>query len=569
MNRESEEQIITWARTHVKEPWINFVEISAKINNGESLPYPRRIVNIPMSPFKADMAALYPLMRHLTGMLTFEPGNLFTIILNDKGDKILKAYLEETENNNYVAMIDIPLEKSWVGQAEKIIAAGELEGLRELLDALTHDKFNKRVNWVKISNLGFFRCFKDVMDRYYKTRSLVEYTSGAINAVLEIYRNDWIKFTPMPPVFQRTEELMKNILDIDMDHLQRILKSIVYKPDNLTTIPWIVLIYAEEFKIALKNSGKDPMVLTLNQDDLYNLEAERPIELAKEMARQTGAGFTLAIRFEALRNIIYESTIRPLPHKDDDAQLVVSKVLSFIRDYGVSWAAYPVPVPLKQYIRIPVKLLGLPYDINNLASEFLAKIAVKGLPLVVGSDATFAYVLLDKEKVQAVIISDLRRGGVPRVKTLPPEEFDEYFKGLKSDPNDLAERLEHVKYVLWDKVGWITFAYGIQMDLIRKLPQILDIKAISSAPRLPGLWWKMKGVKRILAEGGFAVYPNLQFKRVAEWAEKQGKLSIYQAVFQGLFERKRPKTRGLLYIRETIIAAIALIVFIILLILIL
>jgi len=240
-----------------------------------------------------------------------------------------------------------------------------------------------------------------------------------------------------------------------------------------------------------------------------------------------------------------------------------------LKNYGTDWAVYPVPVILKNYIRVPIKLFGLPYDINNLSASFLAKIAVRGLPLVIGSETSFALIILDQDTVKSVFIFDLNRGGIHRIKSVSPTELEECFRGLESDYNDTASRLEEAKFILWEKYGWVSFAFGMQQDFFMQLVRTFRPGFTSSILQIPKMWWRLKKIKKAVKSGGFAAYPDLQFRRAGEWVQRQGFWGIYQALLKAPFERKRPKTRGLLYIRESIIAAVVLILILILLILIL
>lgn len=543
----SQEEIVDWARRYCKIPWTHMVEAGRKILAGETLSQDEATVQIALTPFRVDYRAAFHLLRDTLGLLVFDPANLFTIILDSRGQKILKAYFENTRFNNYVELVDIDPSEPWLQPVETWIREGQWEKLRPFLARKMQEKYHQPVNWVKIANLNFFCAFKEVWDRYETTNNLGDYLIGAFQAIQKIYLHQWIKFTPTPPLFARLEELMTKILDIRIEDFA----AYPGQPPSLA-IPdqtgerLIIGLRSDDYAVAIDLGGPNCKELLLSFDITRGCQHMSLPALAKYLGRQAKARYALTVDYRAVRAILYDLANRPLPRNN----LAVSEtsfydILRLARNYRRQWAIWPVPLPLKGWVTLVAKLLGVPYGIHRLSHWFLPRFTHRTLPILMGYHTQNAIFLLDHDRPSAAVVIDLLNSGLKRVVSYPAHELQSAFKGMSESLDDIKEYLHRARFQMWDRVGWINYSVGIQKQLIEELLALVLGGEANSVLRVFRLWNRTRRLWQLLKRGALALYPDFLLARLWQWAKKEGLYTAAMAVLQIAFDTKQ--SRGYLF----------------------
>jgi len=538
----SDDELLRWSGENVKAPWLRICQCWDRISRGETVDGRDAALPIPLTPYRADMRALFYIMRDLNPLMIFEPANLFTIILDSTGTRILRAYMERTRMNAYISLDDVDPSGKWAVRALEIIASGDLSPLKDYLNEFMLSERGVNVNWVKIANIQFFGALKEALEEFQKDGSPTAFIDSAYKAVKKIYTNKWIAFSPKPKAFARLEELVggdRGIIRYEPSdlgqgspdpELQRML-------DDL----YLVVLRGRDFTIALRFSMKEPFSLLLDQD-VAGAYHEVPFRrLAREVSRGTGARMVLALQADALFGVLHECFLRPFPYVKNDAELVLGRLLYMVRGYRSQWAIHPVPIGLRWS------------NITNLSHWFLPKFILEGAMVTLGLLHRFAFIFLEQSAVRSALIIDMYDGGVKRVKTFPANELSQFFH-----TGSLRENLIRAKHHIWHKDGWVNYAIAVQASLVREVLKLNLSGSLTSIWRLPRAIPYLMRIWKIIRNEGIAVYPDRGLVELERWVKKTGRIKVWLTALQIPFDRTRPRRRGVLYVRETIAALFAL-----------
>ncbi|UCD84476.1 MAG: hypothetical protein JSU92_14610 [Deltaproteobacteria bacterium] len=550
---KSEEELINWARTQVKEPWLGIFRVAEKITRGSILTPEESEVAIPLSPFRADYRQLYFLFRELLPVFVFQPANLFIIVLDSEGKRIIRAYLQETRYSNFVSLKNIELSGQWGEKAEGFIAADDPRPLRDYLSDCFRDQAGE-INWVMIANIRLFKVLKEILDGLESNGGLSDYLVNVYLALKKIYANGWISFSPTPNILARLEDIFRKDM---IEYRSSDLFPQSYEPVSKSDI-FVIVLRGRDFTVALRLDPRDPGNLTVDKEVYDRLDRIPFRKLAKAAARKTGAKMAIALSLDPVVNLLYELVSRPLPYGSDDQITILRKLLSLIKNFKRQWTICPSPIALKNYVRLPARLLGLPYDITNLADWFLPQVIVQGSGIALGQHFRTALIILEGTSVQAVIILEHYDGGLRKVKTFPVSELHPLFERTGPGYRSIREAVIKAKHLIWEKDGWISFAVSIQKNLLSELRSLLLGKKLTSLFRLPFAFPDLVRIFKLLRKGGMVVYPDISLREANKWVKKRGRFWVYSSLIQIPFTRKRPRTRGLLYVKSTIIAAVIL-----------
>lgn len=554
-----EELLLKWASGNVKVPWLNMVKVASKVAKGEPLSESEKVLTIPLTPFEADYRVLYTAMDTFGGLLTWSPNNLFTIITDKDQSKILRAYIEVTRDHNFIDLIEINLDEPFLKDALTIIRSKNLYPLRRQLDDVCKKRFGKRINWVKIANIEFFSPFKEALESFNKTGDLVDYFSGALNAVMTIYEKDLIAFTPEPPAFARLRDLFTKILDIDTAHLN-LAQNIGPIPANKPQAKRIVmLLKGHQTLTGFSLGGSRPTLLTLDHELTQELLPLPITKVGKVCAQLSGADLVLTLRSEPIANLVYEALFHEMPYDREDTKIVLRKTLEIVRRYRELWSIYPTPFYLADHFRLPLKWLGNPCDINYLASWFLPGVIIDGEALFLGQHSHRTFVTLDGEKIKTIYSMEFYDGGIRKVTTRDPSEYEDIFTGMEHTYNGVKEQAINLGIRLWNEGhGFQNQVVVIQSGFMEALSEVGSLSIWKSPFRLLRLIKPIRKMIRIAKEGGIVTYPDAMLVSLEKWVRKVGRLNIYLPVLTVPFDRKRPRSRGLKYIGATV-AAVAVI----------
>jgi len=565
MMDDRQKNLLDWAAINAKKPWGKIVRASKIISKGDGITDEIAQVNIPLTPFKADYRQIYPIMKSFGGLITWSPNNLFTIILDRKEKSILRAYMEVAREHNFVKLIPIDPSAPFMIKALEIIKKGDLYPLREHLDNSCQELINEKVNWVKIANIEFFGAFMDNVESFEKSGDLGDWFLGALTAVGKIYDNELIRFTPEPPVFARLRELFTGILQINPDHLD--LKSIFgeFKIGSSLENEIGLFLVDHNQVVGFSFGGKEPEKLTIDPAITDKIKKTKmPFhKLAKLGHKLTGADHVIVLGIEPVANLVFEILYNRMPYDRESTKSIIRKFLEILRRFQEQWTMHPLPFYLNNYLRLPAKWLGNPYDINYLASWFLPGVIIDGEAIFLGQHNIRTYATLEKGRILTIFTLEFYDGGIRNFITHGPGVYSDIFADLEEDYNDVKERAIKLGIRLWnDGYGFQNQVVIIQTQFLKTLGQVAAIN-IWKNPLM--LWRLIKPGRKLIAlfkTGGVVLYPDKLFFALEAWVKKVGRLYVYPPILSVPFDRKKPRSRGLKYVKSTIFAGVVIALFI-------
>jgi len=555
MNAEERERTLSFAREHVAQPWRTMVETAKRISQGQELGPEEARIRLPMTPFTADARVLYPLMRDIVGLLTWDPNNLFTIILEDDGQHVYRAFFELTRDNNFIEMIEVPPDDPMLALVLEFIAQDRIGDLRWMLDETCQLRFGKRINWVKIAKLSFFHLLGEAWRVWEQTGDIWAWGRATFQAVQKIYAEKLLMFGHEPPVFARLREIITNILDVDPRHIDfaRLFGPLPKKTEQ----PQVIALAGRDYLVALKLGGSDPLHLTVDREATRVHETLPMKKIARRLRKDLNAGQVIVLRTEPLANLCYEATRPPLPWQREDLKLVLQRVLEIVKGFGATWHMHPLPFYLKDWFRLPGKLLGLPYDINRLAAWFMPKVIIDGMEIFLGQYNNRTFILLDGDEPVLVLNLEMYNAGPRRLRTFDPMQFKEVFAKPERSFQNTRFGVEEVGLRLWDQgFGFQNMMIGMRLSAMKALGDLLAVRHYSYLYRMFGAIRPLIRVVKEMKAGGLAVYPDRLLVSLEHWVREVGRPRIWGTLLNMMFDRK-PRPRGLLYVKGTIFAALA------------
>ena len=553
---EHQEMLLQWASENVRQPWEQMVRAAAAVAAGEALPDDLQQVNLPLTPFQADYRVLYPLLRNFGGLLTWSPNNLFTIILDEREETILRAYLEVTRDHNFIEMIPVSVDEPFLVEALTILRSGDLYPLRRHLDEACRDRFKHRVNWVKVANIGFFGAFQENLAAFESSGDLWDWTAGALRAVQKVYDRKWIRFAPEPPVFARLREMFNGIIQFDPSHIDPAALFGAAPLDRPAPRHTIVLLKDADRVTGLSLGGERPTEITLDPKITDQLAGVPFARLAKTCARITGVNRVIVLRFEPVANLLYEAFYHPMPYQREDSKIVLRRAMEIVRRFREQWHMHPLPFYLTDPIRLPAKWLGNPYDINYLATWFLPGMILDGERVFLGQHNVRTFVTLQEQRILAMYTLEIFDTGIRKVITHDPSQYADLFADVEPTPEAMKECAVQLGIRLWKEGhGFQNQVTITQKDFLATLGEVGSQQVWKSPLSLWRIVRPIRNLIRMAKQGALVTYPDLMFESLEKWVKQVGRVHIYSSLITVPFDRKRPRSRGLKYVRASLLAA--------------
>ena len=146
--------------------------------------------------------------------------------------------------------------------------------------------------------------------------------------------------------------------------------------------------------------------------------------------------------------------------------------------------------------------------------------------------------------------------GIRRVRTLDPAPFAELFAKLPRSYQGTRERIVEFGLRLWDQgYGFQNMVVGLRVSALRAMGDFLAIKRFANPLRLVTTIRPLMRLIREMKGGGLVVYPDRMLLELEKWIQHVGRVRIYRTLAAINFDRPA-RTRGLLYVKETIVAAV-------------
>lgn len=540
------DELINWAEKEIGAPFRKITRIADDLGKGKKLTYEEALVRLPLSRIELDYRGVFPILRDALPVLAFEPANLLILMVNSDSTAILSAHLITTRDNNYTDISEVSAKEGWAEIALDLIGKNKREDLRHELDEWFRANRRQEINCVIIAKPEGLHALKDGWEEFQAKGN--GYFSFLYRTLGRCIEREWIVFEPIPRIFARIADVYR-IVDAPAGSWSAIFGDQAY-PFKIAIGLW-GRNYVSAFLYDSDKSERTGVDTDLLPRDLG------PAKLAKALQKETKASYALVLHADMAINLLWELLSRPLPTNGNDTKIQLKKLLYFIRGYKSLWWIHPVPIPLKNYVRLPIRALGMPYDITRLSWWFLPDAIVDGLGIFMGDSVRFAIIFLEGTTPRGVILIDQFNRGFRQITIIPPEEIAPVFEGAAARPKVLRERLIRAKHLIWEKYGWVDWANAVQIDTLMHARKLLFGGYFNSLLRAPLAALTILKLNKTLTRGGVVVYPDMMFEESARYAKSVGVHKVRRNLLKLPFDAYHRTPRGLLYVRETIYLAAA------------
>ena len=157
---------------------------------------------------------------YLYDLLKRPNATMFTIILGEKGQRIIWASMEHEENGIYKEFVPLKgrLGEEWAKEAAKLIVENRLSDLFDYLQnwlSKQPDLKHMELGLIKIAGIQFFDEFRKAWELSNKATDLGTMLAYMIEAFKTVFQNKWIMFEPEPYGINVLRKLFLEKMDLN------------------------------------------------------------------------------------------------------------------------------------------------------------------------------------------------------------------------------------------------------------------------------------------------------------------------------------------------------------------
>jgi hypothetical protein len=374
-------------------------------------------------------------------------------------------------------------------------------------------------------DVALFDLLKKAEDSYLDAGDGLAYLLDLALAGLTAVRRGWIKIEPAPQWLMDLEDIHRRLRGLDLDRA----RSWLGEPKPGRSIAW----EGQYSRLRLGGDASSRGDLTPGREAVSDLVLHAPLPWIKQTV----------------------SRVRCSPDTAAGREEILVFLIERLKEYGREWKLEPHPLILHPWLRAMGRALGHRYDLERLDHKNLATMLTQGVALAVGWRNQYAIVVVDGNKAGDAVLIGLLQGGIERVMSLDTSEWSE----VPGPGEDRDEWLAGIQYKLWDEVGWVNYVNAVDKRVLteaRPLAAALFSSSFWGMLRAAGPAFRLGRLSR--AER-FAVWPSEAFKDIGKWIAREGRLPVIYRLSQVPFRRRRPRSRGMLYVKETAAAVVLLI----------
>jgi len=282
-------------------------------------------------------------------------------------------------------------------------------------------------------------------------------------------------------------------------------------------------------------------------------------KVASSARKNLSAKRVLSIDRKSLEGLFSFLLSHQPPFLLDDYQRFYRECIRLIKGLNERWAITPLLFFLRKGVwRL---FVGSPFSLSRLDDQFLPVILTEGLSLYYGHHHCHAVVVLDGSTVLGIFVLEFSNGGPWKITTLPVSVVGSVFEEVQDGKDDLEEGLKEAKFRIWQAGYWVSYAYLVRWGFLQALGQVF-IPFLSQGRPL-SLWYRFRALfhlRRAVKEGAISLYPDLVIRQLLQWARKEGRWSILYRLAEIPFRKRKPRTRGVLYVKETVVTVVIVII---------
>jgi hypothetical protein len=131
----------------------------------------------------------------------FVSGNLFTIILSKKEDKVIWACIEKEQDGVFVSAHTLDVTEKWADRMAELLFIDNMKGAYELACEVAKKKeIADSVGAIKVANIMFFKTIKDAYEKSGEGKNLPLFLFLLSEAIKTNIDKKWIRFFPDVPL---------------------------------------------------------------------------------------------------------------------------------------------------------------------------------------------------------------------------------------------------------------------------------------------------------------------------------------------------------------------------------
>ena len=289
----------------IREQWQKVTEANKKYPLYET-------VTVPLTKLNIDSKTVYLFLEEFSTMLNDNP-NLFTMIHD--GNKVLKAYVEGSEQGVYNSIVKIELD-GW----EKLVPLNDVKATFEYVKPIAKQRTGIDVGLLKLGHVDFFKEFKPVFD---EETSNLESICQMYDCTRKVVDKNLIAFYPEPKILKFLTET----------------KNIILKPEVLKNYI-IKFLPNQNYGVLIKmKNGLVGLVISKHDSNLYIESLRKEADklgtgdlkpLTNLYNKKLGLALTIGIESNALKDVVNNISNHSLKDKE-----IVDEILSFVKNgYG-------------------------------------------------------------------------------------------------------------------------------------------------------------------------------------------------------------------------------------------
>jgi hypothetical protein len=197
---KEEREIKAWAGKAFREPWFELVRRCSKIKSGETLSDDEILFHPFFIDVLIDSRLLCKSMQALK-ISKFVSGNLFTIILSKKEDKVIWACIEKEQDGVFVSAHTLDVTEKWADKIAELLFIDNMKDAYELACEVARKKeIANSVGAIKVANIMFFKTIKDAYEKSADGKNLPLFLLLLSEAIKTNIDKKWIRFFPDVPL---------------------------------------------------------------------------------------------------------------------------------------------------------------------------------------------------------------------------------------------------------------------------------------------------------------------------------------------------------------------------------
>ena len=467
-----EKETLAWGSRYVKKPWAEMVEKMGRIGAGEELTKEERMVELELVPWlHFDIkVAMNITTTYLYDLLKLPNATMFTIILGERGKRIIWASMEHEENGIYQEFVPLKdrLEEDWAKEAANLIVENRLEDLFIYLkDWLSRqpDLKHMELGLIKIAGIQFFDEFRKAWELSNKATDLGTMLAYMIEAFKNVFDNNWIMFEPEPYGINVLRILFLEKMTLNPELIKNVLMSML--PD----LNMGIALLNKEWGTMIKMEYKDEALTIETDQDVADEIFEPGIALKKftdKARKKFKTKIALGLDASALINLVLKIVKTPFPWAVGKIDKGVNYIMPGLKTYGTNWYFSPELILAKGWVKWLMRRFGFDIDLARFSDWWVSEVFIFAYLNALGLQFRLVNFLIDDDgNLETALLVEGDEGRLQKIMTFPEKTFNE-LKQIFATEKDHTEAVGQAKFALWKDYGWIKYAIGLKTSVLQE-----------------------------------------------------------------------------------------------------